>query len=392
MLPKPPSPTSTSDRPGSPSRTSHDPSFTQSARLPSHGLTFYSPYGRAYESTRPPGYSPISGTPPGALPSLIEGQPAADRHFGDWSLGGDSSAFSASPMTPPSCQCGPLCTCPGCLEHNGSNADPSATCTNPATCLACFECNINSLASLATHTARTVYDSASMLNIDDWLRQVSSLPDIPTGALPPPSSMLPSPTNVSHPEFQFDTNMMDDFGMWGNLDNVPSVPSQAPRSDACRGRCDCQPGLCSCPAECCGCCQGCECTNCLYRGGAVHSFRSHGGGDCCGGRPGTAPSPSGPVAVPTTVVHAIGDSGRASSSSSRSSHLSRPPSALDPASDGAAGATGSAGVHACCVSLGNLRTDVAHSRSHSSPSSMAASPSPSSLGADHNQFRNGSSG
>ena len=333
------------------------------------------------------------------LPNYLDRAANQDAQFGEWALGPDGSVFTPTSL-PPTCGCGPACACPGCMEHNGPNIDPSAACSNPNACVACLECNFNSLAALATDTARTVYDSATMQNIDEWLRQVSSMPELPSTSSVQPPPMLAPPSSLSQPDLRFDSTMMDDMNMWNEFlrSQGQTQPPPISSDDLCGGRCNCSPGLCACPSDCGGF---------LPDLGRTLSFATSGerggGGQCCGPRhPADIQPSAGPSSSAARVSAPYGDSSwlaatlpiprtslsRASSHSSHSSHHSASSSSQDlhdamPATDMAGG------VHACCASMGGLNTSVSPPPPSVSPASP--SPVPHLFGSDHNQYRTSSS-
>lgn len=88
---------------------------------------------------------------------------------------------STAPSFPSVCGCGDNCQCPGCIMHNGASDLPSSSafslCMNPGACSTCLDCTILSLpASLPLDTPLSLYDGYQSQSIDEWIRQVSSLP------------------------------------------------------------------------------------------------------------------------------------------------------------------------------------------------------------------------
>nr|QDK64612.1 ACE1 transcription factor [Ganoderma lucidum] len=245
VLPKPPT-----ERPDSPSRASHNPSVSQSSRLPSHGQSFYSPYGRAYDYSHATGYTTFGDGNASSLQHLLNAAPNSTTPFDTWSLSADNAGFPISPASasPPVCGCGTSCACPGCMEHNGPSIDPNGACSNPANCAACLECNINTLAALATANPRAMFDASDMQNVDDWL---SSVPDpVPFTQQPPIFSPTQSQTRrqgQNEPDLRYDAAMMQQYGLW----NGATAPMQQvqPTEDCCGGQCACPPGMCQCAAD-----------------------------------------------------------------------------------------------------------------------------------------------
>ncbi|RPD55424.1 hypothetical protein L227DRAFT_566601 [Lentinus tigrinus ALCF2SS1-6] len=408
VLPKPPI-----ERPASPPRTLHDPSSAQSSRLPSHGQTFYSPYGRAYDYSRGAEFSNMNSVSPASLQNILNDPSSPASPFGTWSGMGMDSTYSASPVTPSTCGCGPSCACPGCLEHRGPNADTSATCVNPDTCIACLDCNINSLTALATDTTRSMYDPSQAQDIDDWLRQVSSLPQLPSQAMQTP--IYPPNASHSQPDLRYDPSMLQSYGMWNDAQDSSMSNQFSPTivEECCGGQCQCPPGFCTCPTDCCGCCQGCSCSGCVHSSaagsGRTLTFATSGErAPCCGrghqGPSGAAPVPgprpsrasfSSPSAGPSNSRYASSQwlaptltvprnsLSRASSSSSKSSgQVSTSSASPSPFGDGRDhtqhARAPDAAVGACCTSMGSMST-----------SSNAPAPAPlvHRRGSDHNEYR-----
>lgn len=233
VLPRPPYPTRGANGP-------HNPSHGR----PSRHHEGFSPYpGAIHDYPRGPNHSSdpntsLSGAAP-QLPPLV-GMGGRLLHSdmdlpSSWRVR-DHFAQRGSPNTTQDflspCGCSGTCQCPGCVEHAGPNVAPSpsafSTCANPGACATCLDCTILSLpASLPPNTASSAYDSYQAQSIDDWIRQISSLPPLP------PSS---SPSFASQPQ---SWNPMD-------LSRVlsPSI-GMAPRPSGC-ANCRCPPGLCQC--------------------------------------------------------------------------------------------------------------------------------------------------
>lgn len=394
VLPKPPSESISST-----SRTSRDP--IPGSRLSTHGQSFYSPYNRAYEYSHGSSYPNIVECFPS---NILNSSPNSGTPFDSWPLGEDT----AYPGSPNICRCGPSCACPGCVEHSGAATDPSAACSNPDTCSACLDCNISALTALTVDTASTIYDPSQMQNIDDWLRQVSSMPDLSSPAIQSEPPVFPSTSTQSQPALRYDAAMTQFSGMWSNTQASSFSPTII--EGCCGGQCKCPSGMCSCPSDCCGCCQGCECNDCVpdIGSGRTLTFATSGErGPCCGSGGHSAGAVSSSVAGPSrrassaaASVPPMSPSGtwltpnmltvprvslsRASSSSSKSSALpstssspgpfgdmsdtAQRPGAMDPA------------VGSCCSSLDNLSTGP--------PNMSGGGPSGSRRpGSDHNEYR-----
>lgn len=120
----------------------------------SHGSTFFSPYGRAYEEHH---YSSEEGH----VDSFSENGPAAHRSTDlmAWSSDSSGHSFSHKTFAPSSfpdlqdeldspdfpaefrgfCSCGETCACPTCLQHRGPIAWSSReACSNPGSCSGCL--------------------------------------------------------------------------------------------------------------------------------------------------------------------------------------------------------------------------------------------------------------
>ncbi|KAI0357893.1 hypothetical protein OH77DRAFT_1312084 [Trametes cingulata] len=402
VLPKPPT-----ERPVSPSRASHIPNTSAPVRgrSPSHGQSFYSPYGRAYEQahaveatyTQTQSSSPYHAVSPGYLSPPIGFQPDIDPSrepgdaYGGWQGDNVVSMFGAPANSPSLCNCGSSCACPGCVEHNGPNVDPSASCANPTSCSACLECNILAFTSLPGEMTQPMYEATQTQNVDEWLRQVS-MPDFASSSMTTGSAI--SPTSQTQPDVRFDPSAAQ-YRMWNDPRVAPTMPpfSPAMESQCCGGRCKCPAGMCACPPDCCGCCQGCTCVGCDHEAGSERTLTFATSGErapCCGGRShsGDRPSASGPSSPPPVTHSNTGLSNpsinssrfvegpwpsqlltvpretlsRASSHSSKSSpHPSTSSSSPGPyAGSGEAlqnsGVRDMPTVQSCCSSMGNLTT------------------------------------
>ncbi|GLB40007.1 putative ace1 transcription factor [Lyophyllum shimeji] len=186
---------------------SHDPSSSVANGHPvrrlSHENLHYSPYGRAYDKTHEQleqfDDAPIEDqrsqndlvmpTTPG-FPideQIFRDQLRALEAAADWVPPAGSEAAISLPST---CGCGDNCHCPGCVQHNPDTTPASSafsSCSNPATCSRCLDCTILSLpASLPPDTSLSIYDVSQTQSIDEWIRQVSSLPRTSPGSVTPP--------------------------------------------------------------------------------------------------------------------------------------------------------------------------------------------------------------
>ena len=301
----------------------------------------------------------------------------ANPAFQPWPLGGDQT-YLAAPVTPDLCGCGPSCACPGCAEHRGSTVDQSAACSNPTSCVACLDCNINSMTALATDTSSTIYDSAQLQSIDDWLRQVSSMPDLPSSTLPPP--VFPSAGAQSQPNLRYDPAPMQSYGMWGDPQTASSFSSTIIEEAQDSGS---ERTLTFATSGERGSRSGGGGRSTDVMANAVPSRRMSSG--AAGGPP---MSPSGRWLAPPQLTVPQGSLSRASSSSSKSSgHPST--SSASPVPFGEALDTAQRSnamdpaVASCCSSMGNLST---------SPSNVLGSASGSHRrSADHNEYRTNSS-
>nr|QPL20069.1 copper fist DNA-binding domain protein [Trametes gibbosa] len=426
VLPKPPA-----EPMVSPSRNVPPPptSAPLRGRSPSHGQSFYSPYGRAYEyahghevpytqqphssATYPP--SDTDYIPPPSLSSSSQGGNA--NSYGDWEAGSGSAIYLNASEHPSLCNCGSTCACAGCLDHNGPNVDPVASCTNPNTCSACLECNIIALTALSSEVTQSFYDPARVQNVDDWLRQVSSLPDFVSSGNPNPA--FPSST-LAQSEPRFDEVAYQGHMAWSeDLRAVTSLPSlsSAVESECCGGRCQCPTGLCSCSSGCCGCCQGCSCTGCDHESSSGRTLTFATSGErapCCGGSDHDDYSTGSPISsvqhtqvsfsadllsspsetarladstwsshlltVPRETLSRASSLSSSKSSPNPSTSSSSPMPYVDPPNsvrDGDSRHT--SGIKSCCSSMGKLSTKAAGGGLSRSP----PQPGPSSSGFPH---------
>ncbi|KAI1790070.1 hypothetical protein LXA43DRAFT_947696 [Ganoderma leucocontextum] len=389
VLPKPPT-----DRPDSPSRTSHNPSVTQSARLPSHGQSFYSPYGRAYDYSHGSGYTSFGDGSASSLQHLLNAAPSPSAPFDAWPLGAENASFPISPASasPPVCGCGTSCACPGCMEHNGPSVDPNGACADPSNCVACLECNINTLAALATANPRAVFDTSGLQNVDDWL---SSVPD-PILQQPPIFSQSQS---QSQPDLRYDPSMMQAYGLWNGA-LMQQAQLTATSEECCGGQCGCPPGMCQCAADRYDSASGRTLTFAVSGerapccGGGV-SARPPLGNSVAGPSSRTAPAPGASrmpdgqaqwlaptLAVPRTSLS------RASSSSSKSSGpLS--PSSSSPASFGdivAGDVTQAQRAAAAAAEVGSSMRNLSMNPNANLPA-LPSGPMARRGGSDHNEYR-----
>ncbi|KAI9070358.1 hypothetical protein FKP32DRAFT_1616107 [Trametes sanguinea] len=193
VLPKPPS-----DRAVSPFRSSRSPSSAHpSNRSATHGQSFFSPYGRAYEYNHEAGPAnerqayASSPYPPSGSDS-VSSVALQNGPVGVWQES-NVALMTGSPPSSNLCNCGSTCACPGCLQHNGPNVDPSASCANPATCSACLECNILSLTAFGPPTfpqphVRRLAEKTGFSRCPS--SQLSSLLPLAPIHRPPPSARL----------------------------------------------------------------------------------------------------------------------------------------------------------------------------------------------------------
>jgi hypothetical protein len=115
-----------------------------------HGSTFFSPYGRAYNEhfiTEPP----LSGNQAHEFASLSDQPPSLDLPTLPVNVGPPTPIPPTSPIPDPmqwsshnlaasSCSCGDGCVCPGCVEHRGASGWFTRECANPGVCTTCFTC------------------------------------------------------------------------------------------------------------------------------------------------------------------------------------------------------------------------------------------------------------
>ena len=190
-----------------------------------------------------------------------------------------------SEVPPVSCDCGPNCSCPGCVIHRGPSAvaHPQGleSCANPSTCTSCMDCTM--LVALENNPA-----------FDDWVRRLGTAeyvsnptPSIPSSAPSPPYLL----SSDQHSQ-QFDPAMWQTYALWSNLQNQLSGPPPAEDAGSmcCSGQCKCPAGMCACPSDCCGCCTGCSCPSCEHEDrtmgtGKTLTFAVSGErASCCGRR------------------------------------------------------------------------------------------------------------
>ncbi|PCH37591.1 hypothetical protein WOLCODRAFT_110154 [Wolfiporia cocos MD-104 SS10] len=371
VLPRPPS-----QRQPSPTGPVHDPSTAHGGirHQLHHGQAFYSPYGRAYEYVHGSEFmdAPIA---PSAFQQSVPAMAVPSPSHADTAAISPGLASWMSSLTPPNapmsaCACGSSCACPGCLEHRGASANPSASCTNPHSCMSCLDCAVLMLPSSITGEPSPVnYDDRQQQQdpIDDWLRQVSIItppalqPPSPLQPMPmtgqPPDRMSPHVPSPAQSDVQFDPSMLQTYALWNNLQDAR--PSPAAPEECCGGQCKCPAGLCACATDCCGCCQGCQCPGCEHeQGGRSVTFATSGErAQCCsGGRRQPAPAVSDApwpmevvrneqsLDVPRTLSRASSLSSHSSAGQSHVSTSSSLGSALGYPSTGANGHGG----HSCC--------------------------------------------
>ncbi|KAG5644838.1 hypothetical protein DXG03_007565 [Asterophora parasitica] len=155
------------------------------------------------------------------------------------------------PSFPSTCGCGDGCRCPGCVHHN-LDATPASSafspCMNPGACSTCLDCTILSLpASLPPDTSLSIHDAYQTVSIDEWIRQVSSLP--------PSSPSIPTPPN-GDPTIVMQSSQTDQQPLWdGYLTSVtdPMPPDSSAFGcsvqPCCHALCKCQPENCECEIE-----------------------------------------------------------------------------------------------------------------------------------------------
>ncbi|OSD00638.1 hypothetical protein PYCCODRAFT_1370869, partial [Trametes coccinea BRFM310] len=334
VLPKPPS-----ERAASPFRGSHSPSSAHpNNRSTTHGQAFFSPYGRAYEYNHETGLayerqarskSPYPPSGSSSASSATEQLAYYDGSVGGWQEG-NLPSMAAPPSSPSLCNCGSTCACPGCLQHNGPNVDPSASCANPATCAACLECNILSLTTWSSEVTQPMYEASQMQNPEDWLQQMSVIPNLIT----PPFNPHPSVSATSAPQLdpRYEVPPGVAYGGWNDPRTFQASQTFAAtdESDCCGGRCKCPPGMCACPPDCCGCCQGCSCSGCTHDDGSGRSLTFATSGErapCCGGGAGVDERDAWsaqPIQAPTHSSNSTFIASPSSSSSASTTHNLQP--------------------------------------------------------------------
>ncbi|KAG6817020.1 hypothetical protein H0H87_000642 [Tephrocybe sp. NHM501043] len=250
-------------RPSSRGRSSsgpHDPSSSNAHGHPRiYEHSHFSPYGRAYNVNHDPfdnvATQKEAGLSQNSFPiSSVPTFPTEEQAFRDqlraleaatrptWMP--PSGTEGSMPSFPSTCGCGDNCRCPGCMQHNPGAAPTSSafsSCMNPSTCTNCLDCTILSLpASLPPDTALSIYDAYQTDSIDDWIREVSSLPRVP-----------PSETSIPP-----DSNLVDrDQSQWDGY--MASVAEPQPTDEAfgysvkpcCGVLCKCTPETCECDLE-----------------------------------------------------------------------------------------------------------------------------------------------
>jgi hypothetical protein len=171
----------------------------------SHENLLFSPYGRAYDLTHhEQEYDQFRNR---SVPNIVMSNapmtpplPAEEQRFREQLraleaaaaspvlMHTSSRAMATAQSFPSVCGCGDNCTCPGCRQHNDADANaPSSSafssCTKPGVCNSCLDCTILSLpASLPPDSSLSIFDAYQADSIDEWIRQVSSLPRDPPGA------------------------------------------------------------------------------------------------------------------------------------------------------------------------------------------------------------------
>ncbi|KAG6909421.1 hypothetical protein DXG01_000574 [Tephrocybe rancida] len=242
----------------------HDPSLDSAHGHSSvrriHETTHFSPYGRAYEANHDhidnivadqevsvsQNNFPIPSTP--TFPTdeqTFRDQLRALEAAASTTWMPPSGAEGSTPSFPSTCGCGDNCRCPGCVEHNPDAATPASSafssCMSPNTCTNCLDCTILSLpASLPPDTSLSIYDAYQTDSIDDWIREVSSLPPIN----PPDDAMGPVPI-VAEP----DQPQWDDYPP-NVVEPMPTDASFGYSVKPCCGvLCKCSPDTCDCDLE-----------------------------------------------------------------------------------------------------------------------------------------------
>jgi hypothetical protein len=160
----------------------------------SHGSTFFSPYGRAYEEHY---YSSEEGHADG----LSENGPAMHQSTDLMAWSSDSSGHSFSNRTfPPSsfpdlqdeldspefpagyrgfCSCGETCACPTCLQHRGPIAWSSReACSNPGSCNGCL--GPSEVSPHPAPTPPTTPQDGRMAQqfepLEEWIKNIPMIP------------------------------------------------------------------------------------------------------------------------------------------------------------------------------------------------------------------------
>jgi len=232
------------------------------SRHHSHENLLYSPYGRAYDlahhheqvhsqfrNNSEPNIS-MQNTAPAPL------FPAEEQTFRE-QLRALEVALNPSPMRsgatgklsafPSTCGCGPSCSCPGCFQHNGAGANtPSSSafssCANPGACNTCLDCTILSLpASLPPDRSLSIFEAYQAESIDDWIRQVSSLPP-------------DSPTHAGGASRQQQQQQQQQQDVWDNYlspitEPPPNIDGRYRLQECCGVLCKCSPEFCQCDLD-----------------------------------------------------------------------------------------------------------------------------------------------
>ena len=216
----------------------------------SHENLLFSPYGRAYDLVYEQSHNrsvpniSLQNNPATALPT--EEQRFRDQLRALEAVAASSIPLNRSvegnnatgPVFPSTCGCGDNCSCPGCRQHNGGSPSPSAfsSCTNPGVCNTCLDCTILSLpASLPPDTNLSIFDAYPAESIDDWIRQVSSLP-------------RGSPSNAGGASQQQQQHQQ---GAWDNYlspiaEPPPNLDGRYMVQECCGVMCKCSPETCQC--------------------------------------------------------------------------------------------------------------------------------------------------
>jgi hypothetical protein len=242
---------------------------------------FYSPYGRAYETSHAYDFSPASGGR--FVDSANIGQLTGIGNIIATDPDGQSipwNSFSTTgAQSPPPCECGESCACHTCFEHRGPaqallNMSLGGACANPDTCTSCFGGNIMTGPALQANAAEIPI-------IDEWIRQLATPLPSPYGSQSFPyttqQQMQVMASASSLPQYSRSAIDSNFLGQW-----TPTQFSGA--TECCSGSCKCPPGLCTCTSECCGCCQGCTCESHRRREGSQITFAVSGErSQCCAG-------------------------------------------------------------------------------------------------------------